>query len=61
MNNINDLLIEKNKIEAKLYEINNKIYHICSHRWITDYVNNEYTKEDTKIVFCCFCELNKRK
>lgn len=56
---LNDLMQLKKPIESLLEHINCKIRESCNHEWESDYIENPYTEELTRIKYCIHCELSK--
>lgn len=61
MDNLEELLCEKKILESKLYVLNDLIYNTCVHKWEKDYIENPYTEEITKIIYCNNCEMQQRR
>jgi len=54
------LLQEKKHLESKLFELNERIYNSCSHKWTIDYIENGFTYQTIRVEYCEYCELNRR-
>lgn len=61
MDNLEELLCEKKILESKLYVLDDLIYNTCVHKWEKDYIENTYTEEITKIIYCNNCEMQQRR
>jgi hypothetical protein len=56
----NTYICKKDTIEQQIITCDNKIYNLCSHEFIEDYI--DVTPDiSKKIIYCTICELSKRE
>ena len=52
---------ELKHLELMLEETENELREQCKHKWITDYVDDNYGEQSNKIIYCEHCKISLKK